>query len=291
MFRLNMRLSVKFSIYRQGVSKLFPYANELNENEFDILRKKYPNACLSNRFEYQGDPESDLTKSIIGDLSNLGREANWTRFDGLTYQEKKASLTFQIHGERLFDKDEINNAEYLWCLPGKEIAKTGYRHDDGIIEVDKKSITTRAVGSTVSGFHMVCKETVKQLMIAESFTNLLFKPVRVAGKTPPKELLWEVWSEKTLPPVLNPLANERGEKPDVGKGGCWVNDLYFPPVLKYNKLEVENELGEFDIAITNERWHWGVWQRRSPYIIVSRRFREWCIINKFKMTWVPVEMV
>jgi hypothetical protein len=286
-----MKKTIKFSIFRELQSRLNYYANQLNHDEFNFLKQNYPEFCLFNRFEYTGDPDSELTKSIINDLSKMGRPANWNRFDGKSYAERIASMEFRVQGERHFDKHEINNAEYLWCMPAKEIAKTGYRHDDEIREVERGSITALAIGSSVCGIDLICKDFTKFLMLAESFKNIALKTVRVSGKNPPKELLWEVWSEKSLPSVLNPLVNEHGEEPDESAHGCWVNDLYFPPVLKFNKAQVEAELGEFDVAITKERWHGGVWQRRSPYVIVSRRFREWCLMNKFKMTWVPVEMV
>jgi hypothetical protein len=286
-----MKLIIKFSIFREGISKLFPYANELKDDEYHIIKQKYPEACLSNRFEYKGDPDSELTKFIINDLSKMGRPANWNRFDGKSYTERKASREFSIQGERHFNSLEIENADYFWCYAQKELTKGGFRQDSGILEVERKSITAQVIGRSLGGFNILFKESIKELIFNQDFQNLVLKPVRVKGKLPPKELLWEVWSEKSLPSVLNPLVNELGEEPDESAHGCWVNDLYFPPVLKFNKAQVEAELGEFDVAITKERWHGGVWQRRSPYVIVSRRFREWCLMNKFKMTWVPVEMV
>lgn len=264
--------------------------NKIPEEVFDECVSKWPQFKKAGNFHFNVYAEHDSTiiKEIISYIEErTAKRPLWQKFPFNYYDCNH----YHIDGERYFEMDESQRADYFWCYGQKELTKTGFRQDNCLLEVERKSITDQAIGRSLGGFNILFKESIKELIFNQDFQNLVLKPVRVKGKLPPKELLWEVWSEKSLPSVLNPLVNELGEEPDESAHGCWVNDLYFPPVLKFNKAEVEAELGEFDVAITKERWYGGVWQRRSPYIIVSRRFREWCVKNKFKMIWVPVEMV
>ncbi len=125
-------------------------------------------------------------------------------------------------------------------------------------------------------------------MESEAFVNLGFREVSVSGKKPPIEKIWEAVGAVDLPPVLNPLVNQEGNDPDKSKNGCWIDDLYFPPIPHFSRSAISAALPDFDVALTAERWHAGTLERRSAYVICSQRFRTWILARKYRCTFVPV---
>jgi hypothetical protein len=113
-------------------------------------------------------------------------------------------------------------------------------------------------------------------------------------------------SDTTMPPCLTPLKFLQG--PKVGQqvynnegveiygksepgyqGRFWDDEGRIDPILKFSRKEVE-KLESFDVAKTVEL----VTSTPAGYLpdlIVSQRFRKWCIKNKYRVTFDPVELV
>ena len=281
-----MRKEIKFYFFR-GYSDSRNLSNCLPEDVFDECVRRWPQFKKAGHVSFNVEVElgSDLAVSIIEFIRvRAGKEPDWKLFPSV-YKEKGR---YNISGRRVFEQNEIEKADYCWCIPKKTITKSGYRHDDGILEVERGSIMAQSIGSTISGFTVLCTDSIRLEIQKEGFLNIGFRNVKVSGKKPPKEPLWEIYGQSSLPAVTNKLVNDQGENSDDSARGCWIDDLFFPPILEYNEESLANEVGAFDVASTVEKWHSGVIARRAPFLICSKRFRLWCQDHGFKLDWVPV---
>lgn len=275
--------------FLRGYEGVGSVSNCLPNDVFDECVQRWPRFKKKGNasFDVEIEADSALAREIMEFIrAQTGKTPNWKRFPAV-YDENDR---YQLFGKRIFSEEEISAAKYLWCIPKKQITKSAYRRDDGIIEIKRDSILSQPIGTTPSGFSVLCTEKLKNEIEAENFLNARFVPVEVTGKKPAVEYLWEIRGERTLPPLQNVLVNDQGKEPDDSARGCWVDDLFFPPILKYSLEILKEIIGEFDIADTNERWHSGILARRSPFLICSNRFRLWCQSHALKFDWAPVRL-
>ncbi|MBK1791599.1 hypothetical protein [Persicirhabdus sediminis] len=282
-----MKEIAKFNIWGGHSSFFRP---TLKEEAFEECVKRWP------KFPQGGGPnlkieveyDSPIFHEIVQFIrESSGQEPYLKRFPSLPREEKDQ---YQIRGERKFTKSELDEATHLLAFPVNYISKYTARLPNGQIQLARRDIKSKPLGKSMTIGTCLCTDTVKNEMEAEGFKNLSFTEVDVKGKLPPKEPLWEIGGEQALPKVLNPLVNEEGKTPDHSVNGCWVDDIFFPPLLEFNESEVVARLGEFDVASTSERWCSGTFEKRSPFLICSQRFRQWCTSRKYKMNYFPVSL-
>lgn len=236
-----------------------------------------------------------------------GKVPNWKRFPAV-YSDPGQ---FQLLGEREFDRKDLERAEYFVCRATKSLLSIGGATlDDGTIEAQRGDILRQPIGMNGRNLAVVlCTQSTRQRLEAAEFANLAFKPVKVVGRKPPEEDLWQLDGERAMPPVLNELVSPSGGPPGddmpgywdgkvfVGDRaklqdvGCFTADLFCPPVLRFPRADVERDTGGFDVAPTSERWYDGPKNARHPHLICSRRFREFCMEQRWKLEWWPVELV
>lgn len=279
---------VSFSLFEKGIDFRGGIPYDLPSNLFAECVNRWPQFKEPGKesFSVRAPKDSPFLHEILNFLEEHGFTANWNRVQHVEDETNR----FQLYGHREFSFEEIATAEYLWCIPEDFISINGYRHDDGTIEVKRRGILKKAFGRTASGLNILCTDTVRKAMEVEAFTNIEFREVLVTGKKPPVEKIWEVGGMVSLPPVCNPMVNEDVNEPDRSRKGCFIDDLYFPPVLHFRRSLVVDCLPQFDLALTHERWFGGVFERRSPFVVVSQRFRNWVTAYKCKCSFVPVIM-
>ena len=279
--------SISFSLFQKRTDLRGGRGNDLPPDVFAECVERWPQFKKPGKasFSVEAPKDSSVLFEILQFLKENGLTANWNRFPSVGYDEVNR---FQLEGSREFDSEEIEKAEYLWCIPEDAISKDGYRHDDGRIELKRGGILKKQFGSTVSGFNLLCTNSCRRELESEAFTNLDFKEVSTTGQKPPIEELWEVVGKIDLPHVGNPTVNQDGNDPDRSKSGCWIDDLYFPPVPRFRRSVVFESLAVFDFALTSERWHAGPFERRSAYAICSQRFRSWIRTKKYRCRFIPV---
>lgn len=278
---------VKFTLFPEPA--MMGKSNELPNKVFEQCVERWPEFKKAGKKGFTVDVPKDSAKlkEVIEFVEKqAGKVPKWSRFPAVFDDFG----TYQLEGVREFDIADLAQADFFWCIPQKEIAKSGYRHDDGKLEVERGSIMAQPIGTTANGFTVLCVDSIRQELEKEGFANIEFKPVSVSGKKPPKEPLWELSGKEQLPPVANRLVNDQGEEPDASARGCWVDDLFFPPILTYTSKTLADVVESFDVAVTAEKWHSGIIARRSPFLICSKRFRSWCQDRGLKLDWVPVEV-
>ncbi len=235
-----------------------------------------------------------------------GKVPNWDKFRPVLNDPAR----FQVHGFREFDPEEVEQADYCVVVPLQRVVVEGERLSGRRLRVKRADILRCPFGgNSWRSQEMLCTGSTRRLLEAESFVNLTFQEVEVIGKKPPVEALWRLDGERALPPVLNKLVNQYGDsvvREDPGWWrdgefvgtreqlralGCWAEDFYYPAVLRFDQAKVQRELGVFDVAPTAEGWKGGSVATRQPYLICSRRFREFCMKQRWKLEWWPVELV
>ena len=286
-WNLAMVERIKFTLFPEPA--IIGKSNELPKDIFKYCTERWPQFKNAGKAGFTVDVErdSDVLEEIIEFIkAKTGKDANWSRFPAVYDDYTK----YQLEGVRQFDEEDIEGADYYWCIPQKEIAKSGYRHDDGTLEVERGSIMAQPIGAAIDGFTVICIDSIRQEIENQNFLNVEFKPVTVIGKKPPKEPLWELVGKMSLPPIANKLVNDQGATPDESARGCWVEDLFYPPILTYKSDDLAQTIESFDIAHTAEKWHSGIIVRRSPFLICSKRFKVWCEDRKLKFDWIPVHV-
>ncbi len=147
----------------------------------------------------------------------------------------------------------------------------------------------------------ICTDELRKEFDAQSFTGLTFRNVIIKSRKPVNVAYWQFWSDRRMPPLLNRIVNEDGTDYDPSEcNGCRVQDDFWPPLMRFPERKVR-DMGQFDAALTLEafgagphqpvngpKWR-GEWiYMLDPWLIVSRRFRDWCLKRKLKIEWIPV---
>jgi hypothetical protein len=292
-----MKLLVSFTIYPNS-GNLRQAGREVLPELFAEMVEKWPENLTPAKtgLTFAGDPDSAFILEVFKFLDKrAGKIPRFTQYPYI-YDDP---TQIPLQGTRVFEPSEIDAAPLLWCFPEKELSDSGLWEFDEIggrkLKVPRSSIKRQPIGESYGSFDFLCTDTSRREIEAAGFRNLHFEEVIVTGKKPPVEPIWMLLGERAMPPVLNRLVNGEGKPPDSPvarpiKQGCWVDDLYFPPILRYRRREVEAAFGDFDISHTAERWRSGEYQYRSHNLICSQRFRRWCEERKWKLTWVPVEL-
>ncbi len=308
-----MKLWIKFGLRRdEGDSSLS--SSLVHAPAFDGFVSRWPKTLTVGRksVNIREPIDSSRLQEMFAFLKEkAGKVPNWKRFPEFYNDPGR----FQLRGEREFEKADLDAADYFVCVPLDFVVKGGCRLEGGRLSVKRSEIMRRIFGrALVSDFQLFCTEGFRERMEAEGFANLCFDPVEVSGNKPLEEPLWRILGQRPLLPVLNELVNDKGNPVTPGKSsddsmhnggeetqgqdgqGCWVNDLFFPPLLRYRRQELESVMGPFDLAHTNETWFSGPANSRPPMVVCSRKFRDWCSRQKqgrqkLAVEWWPVELV
>lgn len=250
----------------------------------------------------EGDP---VVPEILTFLNATGREPYLKRTPSLANCPQLWKTHFQVVGERKFEQVDYSNAELFWVQTELGIASTQLRLDDGRLCAMRSTFTGEPIGNIVGDRVVVCTEGLRRGLDKAAFVGLQFRPVEIAdpassqaeAEGPPlSEALWQLWSEREMPAVLNPVVNVNGY-PNLadGRNGCVIDDLYYPWLFRFPRAEVR-DVEPFDVAFTRERFgpktaanNPGAPDKLlDPQLIVSRRFRTWCVKRGLKLVFYPV---
>jgi hypothetical protein len=144
---------------------------------------------------------------------------------------------------------------------------------------------------------MVVRGKVKRALENSGLKGLQLREAAVQPPSPLKETekLWVVWSQLKMPPMKNFCCDNRGNKfryqdRKAFPHGCLPFEGYFSPVELHYKREAVEAMGDFDIAVTQERFA-NVPVRMEPRVIISQQFRRFMEDELgLKMTGVPVRL-
>ena len=231
---------------------------------------------------FVADENDSVFQEVVGFLRLHNREPYLKRRPSLVNVPELRASHYQVEGKRLFEFQDYEQAKFFRFNFMQWIAKSGRRKPDGLLQVSTEEVTDELIGGVGSWGAKGCAESLKIEMQTQKFVGLKFRPIEIVGKalTP----LWEPWSDKVMPAVLNRLVNSDGADFDSTQHRCCVpDDFYQPYLLRFPAAKV-HELGNFDVAVTQNQF--GI--PRDNTLIVSRRFRDWCEQRGLKILWYPV---
>lgn len=273
-----------------------PCGNYLPIKQMKELRRRWPQFFEEGKrgFHFLAELGDPLINEVVSYLRTTGREPNWNWCPSVTTAAKMAGLPYdhptlyQVHGNRVWDTDDIDRAEYFELHVTREVCDSKLLPPDGIPEVSFGSYRGRPVGISVTMSNPICSEDFRKELEKQKFKGLTFRRAKIKSRKPEKLVLWQIWSSVTLPPVLSPIFGVEGEPFDPSASiACYVNDIFFPWQHRYSAIKIK-KLEPFDVAISTERWGYGYTHQREPAIIVSRRFRDWFMTQKVPVEWWPV---
>jgi hypothetical protein len=254
---------------------------------FRELNERWPQPERPGKFGYKIEVLEDdpMLAEMIVFLQQHGREPYFKKYPCAPYEHPSL---YRVESRRVFEPDDFAKAEYFYFYPEKEIGG-GRRHEGTeFLELDYHRLKKHPIGWTSQTLAALCTDELRQEFEAQSFTGLTFRKVFLNSRKPVHVAYWQLWADRLMPPLQSRLVNEDGTDFDPAKiKGCRVDDEFFPALLHFSKTQV-HDMGTFDAALTREALGPGNRPYQDPQLIVSRRFRDWCLKRKLKIEWIPV---
>lgn len=290
-----MKQSLQFSILEIGKSDR-PTGKKVPPEVFAQCKRFWPQFFRTGGCAMEVDAEEDspVLHEVIAFLREQGREPCLKKFPHVSSDHPSL---YSVSGLREFEAQDIEKADYFYFHPNQRIAQGTRRPETGLFEVDGKTLNKRVIGNSWR-LHPLCSDGLRQELAASKFAGLSFREVLVRGGKATKPCLWELWSDRWMPPLLNRIIDKDGnDYAASARRGSFIDDFYWPAMLRFSCSAVRL-LEPFDVALTQESFgdapgpyldpkcNWK--NLHDPYLIVSRRFREWCEERELDLHWTPV---
>ncbi len=202
------------------------------------------------------------------------------------YLRDSSVIPFNIVHE--FDAGDHDHAPYLQMDGGTQVGECKHMHFDSPILV-RINARIPPIGWAEGESGPICTQSVKEAMEREGFTGFIFTAVTVECAKQPPEPLWEIWSDSMMPPSCSSLVDDDGAPVIPGRyeNGCTPAECESPPLYLYTP-EAINLMTGIDAAVTHEDFGPKTKLCEMRRLLVSQRFRQWALKNKFKLDYVPV---
>lgn len=238
---------------------------------------------------------TDREQAVMDAFAKHGVRPRFTRHPYIGDIKDRDPMMVQMQGTRRFEAADLKKAELFTFSSQQVIAKVPSKFDrkGGILKVRPSSVNPRVrIGSLPMGATMICTTETRSLMEAEGFKGLTFRPVLYPDGSAPEPPLYELWSDIRLPRKANRHVNARGEPWD-GKTHevVWSDELcYTTPLDQYRRSDLA-KVGDFDVGVAAEprTGYFEGWYAAD--LICSRQFRQWCLKQKLKLNWAPVQVI
>lgn len=215
--------------------------------------------------------------------------------------------SFRMYIERSYSTRDLAACEYL------ELMGYRYFHMHCHIEPPQELWITPNTAKARSDFiqsnthrSLIVPQRVREVLEAGAIRHLQFRSeIHVSrelllekrreipwSKFP--EPMYELWSDLILP-RLSPtcILHDHLSNPYVEEGakvGCILHEgFYVWPEMRYRRSDLA-AAGEFDIALTHERFGTGAIGEHKRAKVVSQRFYQYCLANNLKAKWRPVRI-
>lgn len=188
-------------------------------------------------------------------------------------------MEFVLSGKNVAEPADLEWARYMDINPTKDIAgQTVYDADRNLWVVASRIYPKVSMGSLDGGGEIAVDAAMRERMIAQSFRDVQFRPMEIRGESPRAKPLWELRTDRVLPPHLPIMRHADGLPYDPETGAPRPeHEFYKPYALRWRKSEID-AMGDFDFA------------RSSEYstIYVSKRVYEWFNKQKVLESFFPL---
>lgn len=238
--------------------------NYLPSEVFAELNRQWPQfSPPPGRFGFNLKAEvgSQVLKDILQFLAENGRTPLWS------YARSPGPTEFVLSGKTLFEPADLERARYVNMYPAKDIAKhVVYDAERNLWVVAETIYPKVSMGTLDGGGEIAVDAAMRERMIAQSFQDVQFRPMEIRGESPRAKPLWEILTDRLLPPHLPIMRHADGPPCDPETGAPRPeHEFYSFCPLRWRKSDID-AMGSFDFARTSEY---------STMIYVSKRVYEW----------------
>lgn len=288
-----------YSIGIDIINPTYPQRGGIPSDVFAAIATRVPDQLTQNGNSISPLPgriEKEDIKRILDTLSDVGIDI----MDAAGMSRQAFSLTRL----REYDKSDLDESACFTPNMNTYLGETtdNNEYDDRGIPYLKAAVrpykkefgqVARPQGAPC----LVVRGKVKDALEKSGLRGLrLVEPLLKGRKQlKPEEMVWVVWSEFTLPPMKNVCYDNAGERfryadrKSFPKGSMVFEGYFGRPAEIHYRREALAKLGEFDIALTVERF--GGIGALQPYVIMSQRFRRFIEDELgMEMTGTPVRV-
>ena len=260
-----------------------------------IVVTEFANYQVFAMERYFDDPATQKLIQVIEE--EMGRKVTYD-------MAKKSRETAYIELTKEFNAKDIKGASYFSLEARKDIGDVNYEvfwsEETGAAYTFDKASVKNGIGSPGAGPHsrVFCDQEVKAGLEAMKFAGLRFEECDLIGRSKKDIRLFELHSDIVLPRCSNSLVGDKRAPLSeyAAEGTCLIWEDSYPRQLVYTE-EAFASFPEFDVAITYETLGMNVpdahpSKYRSPMLVVSPRFRDWCKQQKYrKLDFIPLKEV
>lgn len=249
-------------VFFDGARTRTPEGNDLPSEVFTELNRRWPQFSPPPRrsgFNLKAEVGSQVLKDILQFLAGHGRTALWGG-------HRPAPTEFKLSGTHVVEPSDLDRARYVRMLPAKVIVGRGvYDADRNLWAVADTIHRKVSMGTIDGGGELVVDAAMRERMLQQSFRDVRFRPMEIRGESPRAKPLWELQTDRVLPPHLPVMQDADGLPYDPETGAPRpAHEFYKPYALRWRRSEID-ALGDFDFARTCE---YGM-------MFVSKRVYEW----------------
>ncbi len=282
-------MNTRFNFHFSPAQACLPIGHEhLPLADFDSLIRAFPDfkKIGKNWWEVSLREDDPRLAAIFEFTQNIGL----TPYTCTTpwYRKVGNPKLFLVKKEHEFTKQEYDKAPFLEMTGEIEMGEHKHLHFDSPVLVRIKS-KIPPIGYVEGGRGPVCTQSVKEAMEREGFNGFIFNAVVVECAKQPPEPLWEIWSDRMMPPSCSTLVNDDGTPVVPGRyeNGCHPAECEHPQLYFYTPEAIHSMAG-VDAAVTHEDFGPKTKLCEMRRLLVSQRFRQWALKNKLKLDYVPV---
>lgn len=227
------------------------------------------------------------------------------------FEFRKGDKIVSFHCERIYTMDELDRFEYLLPEPLDSIHYEG-RDDNGVGYIETDEFVPERPIPEIAGFDdrgMCVTERLMHKMVSYGLTGIRYDPLeykeyrRVGDKMQRVKVDWpeasgpylELSSDHLMPPLSksNTLIHE-DKTPfsgDFSLGCIHIEGNFTPSEFHYDTFSVR-DLKKYDLRRTYEMFSFvaGTPLERDRRLVVSQRFRQFCVAENLPMGWLPVHV-
>jgi hypothetical protein len=286
-----MKEEIYFTLYPASRQNYY-LGNTVADEVYNNVKIRWPEIVKGSNdsiMNVSADEGSNSLRELLQYLEeSSGKTPSYIRLP-VDFGDRKKIM---IDGKRSFSKIDIDQAEIYWCCPKKRTASSCVYDDAGGCIIEVKNLKKQSIGGGVL-FELLVSGDLKIEMERQDFMNMEFREVVITGRRSKgnERSIWQVWSRAFMPAMINTIVDEDGSAAgEVCKSGWYFNDIFFPTIVWYRRSELAS-LPLFDVAMTREYMGTGSLRRyRQPYVICSKKFREWCLVMKLSLDFYPVSL-
>lgn len=226
----------------------------------------------------------------------------------------KPPIEYTFESRRQYDQGDFDNSDYLQLKPEVFVSDESSRDDRGRLVLEAWHLMPALRMGCVLFNATVVSDEIRRRMESERLVGIAFKELVLTPSAETRTLAdekghifrevtpgeqnhiekqgryWELTSSVILPPMPPDRVVRHFPDDDVHVAGIRDGE-YFDKEIHYPTSAIR-KLEPFDFALTHEIFGAKSWQEfpGERWPIVSQRFRQFCLAQKLKVSWIPVRL-